>query len=162
MTSCEPDGDPPPARITGYTPIYLQKEGNDTVTFSMPQATVHGGKIYLKGNILYQVEQNTGIHIIDVSDPDNAEKIGFYRIFGCSQITMEGNFMYVNSSRDFLVIDVSILTAPKVVNYFANYFEALSFPAPPNSGYFECVDPAKGIVTGWKTATLNSPQCRYF
>jgi len=162
LAGCEPDGNPPPLEVSGYMPLYLQKEGNDTVRFTEPQPTVNGGKIYLKGNILYQIEQYKGIHIINVTDPEIAEKIGFYEIFGCNQITMEGKYMYVNSARDFLVIDVSDLSLPRLVNYYPDYFEAFSFPPPPASGYFECVDPSKGIVTGWKKVTLKSPECRYF
>lgn len=162
LTGCEPDGSPPPAEVIGYAPVYVKKVGNDTIRFVDSRPTVNGGKIYLKGNILYQVEQFEGIHIIDVSDPENAIKIGFYEIFGCNQITMEGKYMYVNSLRDFLVIDVSQLSAPEIINFYPDYFEAFSFPAPPGSGYFECVDPSKGIVTGWKKVTLKSPECRYF
>ncbi len=161
LTSCDPAGSGPPDNVLGYAPVYLQKTGDDTIKFLPPQPTIKGGKIYLKDDILYQVELYRGIHIINLSDPEHAEKIGFYEIFGCTQLTMQDNYMYVNSSNDFLVIDVSIMTEPKVVKYDADYFLSSSFLSPPRSGYFECIDPSKGIVIDWKSVMLESPKCRF-
>ena len=161
MTSCDLSESGPPDSVSGYAPVYLQKVGSDTIRFLPPEPTVKGGKIYIKDDILYQVELYKGIHIIDISDPEHAEKIGFYEIFGCTQVTMHDNYMYVNSSNDFLVIDVSNMMDPKVVDYKKNYFKGIAFPPPPEGGYFECIDPSKGIVIEWKRGTLQSPKCRF-
>jgi hypothetical protein len=161
ISSCDPSDSGPPETVMGYMPVYLQKTGNDTIKFLSPQPTIKGGKIYVKDNFLYQVELYAGIHIIDISDPEHAEKVGFYEIFGCTQLTMQDNYMYVNSSEDFLVVDISNFQQPKVVSYDEGYFEAAAFPPPPEFGYFECIDPSKGIVTEWKEVTLKFPKCRY-
>ena len=77
MTSCDLSESGPPDSVSGYAPVYLQKVGSDTIRFLPPEPTVKGGKIYIKDDILYQVELYKGIHIIDISDPEHAEKIGF-------------------------------------------------------------------------------------
>ena len=161
LTSCIFDEDPPPDNVFGNAPIYLQKTNSDTITFLSPQPTINGGKIYLKGDLLFQVELYKGIHIVDISDPENAKKIGFYEIFGCTQLTMQDQYMYANSAAAFIVIDISVLTAPRVVSYDPDYFNSIAFPPPPDEGYFECIDPSKGIVTGWERKSLTSPKCRF-
>lgn len=159
--SCIIDEAAPPDKVEGYAPVYITRTGADTVLFAQPKNTVQAGKIVLHGNILYQVEQYYGIHIIDLTDPEHANKIGFYEIFGCTELTLQGSYLYTNSGNDFLVIDISMPEQPRVADYKAGYFSGISFPPPPANGYFECPDPAKGIVAGWEKKTLNRPQCRY-
>ncbi len=72
FNACDPSGSGPPDNVSGYAPVYLQRTGDDTIKFLPPQPTVKGGKVYLKDNILYQVELYRGIHIIDLSDPEHA------------------------------------------------------------------------------------------
>lgn len=161
FTSCDLAGDPPPDQTMGYAPIYLQKTNTDTITFLPPQPTINGGKIYLKDDLLFQVELYKGIHIVNIADPENAQKIGYYEIFGCTQLTMQDQYMYANSAAAFMVIDISDLMSPRVVSYEPDYFKAIAFPPPPDPGYFECIDPSKGIITGWERKSLTSPKCRY-
>lgn len=161
LTSCDLGGDPPPDNVFGNAPIYLQKTNSDTITFLPPQPTINGGKIYLKGDLLFQVELYKGIHIVNIAEPENAQKIGFYEIFGCTQLTMQDQYMYANSAAAFIVVDISDLMSPRVVNYDPDYFQSVAFPPPPDAGYFECIDPSKGIVTGWERKSLTSPKCRY-
>lgn len=159
--ACVIDEAAPPDNIEGYAPVYITRTGTDTVLFTQPRSTVHAGKIVLHGNILYQVEQYYGIHIIDMTDPEHASKIGFYEIFGCTGLTLHGNYIYTNSGNDFLVIDISNREQPRVADYEVGYFSGISFPPPPANGYFECPDPARGIIVDWEKKTLNKPQCRY-
>ncbi|MCO6459780.1 MAG: hypothetical protein J5I59_00115 [Saprospiraceae bacterium] len=161
LTSCIDEDAGPPDSVEGFAPIYLAKTDSDTVTFIQPQPTVQPGKIVIKGTLLFQVEQYQGIHIVDLSDPENAKKIGFYKIFACSELTIHNHFIYTNSGRDFIVIDIKQLDVPRVTDYRDNYFTAFSFPAPPVNSYFECPDPTKGIIIGWEAKTLNNPQCKY-
>lgn len=161
MSSCVQEVEGPPESVSGYAPTYLAKTDADTVSFEDPQPTVRPGKIVLLDSLLFQVEQYQGIHIIDLSDPDNAVKIGFYKIFGCSQLTIQGHYMYTNSGRNFIVIDMLNLMNPKVTDFRKDYLAVFSFPPPPANSYFECPDASKGIIIGWESKLLNKPTCRY-
>jgi hypothetical protein len=52
-----------------------------TVKAEQPRTTVNGGKIYTVGNLLFQVEQDSGIHIINYANPSSPQKLGFIKSF---------------------------------------------------------------------------------
>ena len=158
--SCDFDEAGPPSSVRGYAPVYFPKTNNDTLKFVGPQPTEKAGKIVLKGDLLYQVEQYKGIHIIDFRDANNAKKIGFYEIFGSTELTIKDHYMYTNSGTAFIVIDIADLFNPRVVDYRPDYWVGLSFPPPPGNGYFECPDPQKGIVISWSETILHNPKCK--
>ena len=42
LWSCENQTDYPPNSIQGYSPVYFQRNGLDTVSFDLPQPTIEG------------------------------------------------------------------------------------------------------------------------
>ena len=144
-----------------YAPSYLDRSTSDTIRHVAPQLTINGGSIYLYKTMLFQIEVGRGIHIFDFSDPENSVKTGFYELPGCEQLSIDGNIIYANSYSDLIVVDISIITDPKIVNLQPFYFEDKSSQLPPERGYFECVDRSKGVVTGWNKMFIKSPECKY-
>ena len=70
-----------PSKVEGYSPIYAA----DASLFKQIQAqparpTVNGGKMYTIGNLLFQVELDSGIHIINYVNPSSPQKLGFINI----------------------------------------------------------------------------------
>ena len=108
-----------------------------------------------------EVEQNEGIHIIDNSNLQQAKKVSFLKIPGCSEIAIRNNYLYSNNLNDLIVFDLSNLTAPQLVNRLENAFPQFSQSYPPFSDvYFECPDPSKGVVIAWEQKSLSSAKCR--
>ena len=71
LASCkpyDPDTNVPPKQTDGWVPVYAKSvtdiASKDAVSIE------NGGKIYVKDNRLYQVESGKGIHVIDISKPE--------------------------------------------------------------------------------------------
>lgn len=150
-----------PGEVNGYKPLYLQDTNADTVTVRQPQPVVHGGRIVLYKSWMFQVELNRGVHIFDLQDTANISKVLFYEIFGCNQLSIQSDHMYVNTITDLLVINIADLLHPRITDYKKGFYRSFPFIPPPAHGYFECVDPSRGLLTGWKDTLLNNPKCLY-
>ena len=159
--SCIPDRDPANFSTVGYRPIYASQQQASSISMEGVRPTTQAGKIYAYGNYLFQVEQNEGIHVIDNSVPQNAQKIAFIKVPTCSEIAIRSNFLYTNNVNDLVVIDISNIQSPQVVQRLAGAFPVINQSHPNQSGvYFECPDPSKGVVIGWKEEMITNAQCR--
>ena len=148
-------------QVRGYAPVYSSLASTQTISRVSVHSTVHPGKIYAYEQYLFQVEENEGIHIIDNSQPQQAHKIGFLQVPGCSELAIRSGFLYTNHLGDLVVIDLNNMASPQVVKRIEGAFPQFSQEYPPfNNVYFECVDPSKGIVVGWEEKTLDNPKCR--
>ena len=153
--------DPDQIKILAYAPVYLSQQDASAVGLTTAKPTVHAGKIYAYNSYLFQVEQNEGIHIIDNADPKQAHKIAFLKVPAASELAIRANHLYTNNINDLVVFDISDINAPQLVSRIENAFPQINQEYPPLSGvYFECVDPAKGVVIGWEQKHLDNPQCR--
>lgn len=147
----------------GMKPIYLPSESVDNISLRAPRPMTESAKIYIKDKLIFAIEQGEGVHIIDNSDSTKPQKIRFLRVFGCNDIAIKGTTMYADNFTDLVAIDFSNLDDPKVVNRVRNLYPNkngdTTYPKNYN-GYFECADPQKGRVIGWKESLLDNPQCR--
>jgi hypothetical protein len=150
-----------PDKVEGYAPVYQTDENVAAITSSDPRPIVSGGKIYVKDFILFQVETREGIHVINIKDPSHPVKICFINLLGISDISIKGNVLYANNYNDLVAVDIADFKNVKLISRQQNVFEMNINQAPPEKGYFECVDPSKGKVVGWKKQTIYSPKCRY-
>ena len=156
-----------PSSIEGYSPVYSQDVLTlKTVKAEPPRTTVNGGKVYTVGKLLFQVEQDSGIHIINYANASSPQKLGFIKSFLCKEVTVKNGFIYTNNLSDLVVIDINDPADIKEVGRTPNVFPDLATQYPPkNSGsrfsriYFECPDPKKGTVISWKKQTINNPKC---
>lgn len=164
--SCNPDrfsGIPP--ETEGYVPVYSSNSSTaKQITSETARSTVNGGKIYTAGNLLFQVEQDSGIHIINYADAHNPQKLGFIKSFLCKEVSVKNGFIYTNNLSDLVVIDISNPANVHEVSRVPNVFPdlALQFPSKENFSntiYFECPDPSKGLIVGWEKRIIKNPKC---
>jgi LVIVD repeat len=168
LSSCNPVTDfSGRGDVAGYVPVYSADVKNvKKITARTPQPTVNGGKLYTVGKLLFQVELDSGIHIIDYTNPSNPIKIGFIKSFLCKEVSVKNGFIYTNNLADLVVIDISDISNVHEVARTPNVFPdlTLQFPAKVANQfepiYFECPDPSKGVVIAWKQQTLTNPKCR--
>lgn len=140
-----------------YVPVYGEATASDIVMTS-PQSVNDPGKIYVYENYLLVNEKNKGIHIFDNTDPANPVNLGFLQLLGNHDMAIKDGVLY----GDHLGNLVALTT-----NDFTNVQEKGRLPlrnwelgVPPPSGFhFECVDPDKGLVIGWKKTQLKNPNC---
>lgn len=149
--------------MMGYTPVYEDMADLITVTYQpQGQAVQNGGKIYLLGDTLYQVETDKGIHVLDVSDKATPKNTGFIAIRGCREVAVQGNIIFTNNYTELLALrlDANGLNVLKRVPeaIAPDNFQSL----PPERGYFECPIQIPGKrVTGWRKTELTNPKCYY-
>jgi hypothetical protein len=158
-SACQPDVSNPniPEEIEGWSPVYAPNAYS--IQSSTPKAIEKGGKIYVKGNLLFQIETNKGIHVIDISHPDAPKKLSFIEVAGTMEMAAKENYIYTNNLNDMVILDISNIDDIKVANRVKSAFHMIDQDLPPETGYFECVDASKGIVTGWEKKTLKKPEC---
>ena len=148
------------AKVMGYIPIYSTNQSLKIVQSDTPRNVTNAGKIYAYQNYFLQCEVGEGIHVIDNSIPSAAKRIVFIKAKGANEISIKGNFLYTNSYKDLLIIDISNLTSVREVKRIPNAFLVDGYlPKPPGRGYYECVDVSKGIVTDWKKDSISYTGC---
>ena len=163
ITSCwykiDPGGnDPYGQKVMGYKPIYGVEVIAKKIIYSHTALpVVSAGNIYVKGNLIYQVETGRGIHVIDNTVSSQAHRVGLLTINGSSQISIKGNFLYTNSYDDLGVLDMSnvdsIVEVSRVKNAFPEGRTNYYFIQPPESGYYECPR-YDSVVSGWKKESV--------
>lgn len=160
FTSCDPKPTPmPPETIEGWSPVYNNDNTAMVIKSTDPINIDKGGKIYVKDNTLYQVEVGKGIHVMDITDPQNPTKVKFIQVLGAQELAIKNDVLYTNNINDLVVLDIANMNNVQVVDRISNVFNLIDPLLPPSVGYFECADPAKGTVVGWELKELKQPKC---
>ena len=111
--ACDPDRySSIPSSTEGYIPVY----SNDIASLKQIKAepartTVNAGKMYTVGNYLFQVEQDSGIHVINYANPSSPQKVGFIKSFLCKELAVRNGLIYTNNFSDLVVIDINNISA---------------------------------------------------
>ena len=158
LAACKNNG---VGNVDAYVPVYANTADAKQIILQSPQPIINGGKIATLGNFVFQVETDKGIHIIDYSNPATPVKRGFIKNALCRELAIKGNSIYTNNLSDLVVIDISNANAVTVTSRINNAFPdlALQYPTCTNC-YFECADPAKGLVIQWNKQQVKNPKCK--
>lgn len=140
-------------KVWGSKPVYAKESDAKEIIFdSKKHPVIAPRNIYTIGNFIFQVDMGRGIHVIDNTVPANASRVGFITVNGCSQVSVEGSFLYTNSYGDLVTIDISNPSNIKVVSRLSNTFPELEYDyplaQPEESGYYTCPR-ADSVVVGW-------------
>ena len=100
-----------------YEPIFKSQEEIDAdVVFVDDRVLENPGKFFYYGNLILINERGEGVHIVDNSDVKNPQKVGFIAIEGNEDIALSDHYLYADTWRNILVIDIESIQNPKVVN----------------------------------------------
>ena len=138
-----------------YSPVYMsQEEFLQSVKVEPPQAVKNPGKIYLKDQFLFVNEPGQGVHIIDNKNPEAPQNLAFLRVPGTYDLSTNCNELYLDSSTDLLVFDLSNPAEPVLLRRIPNAFpHMLTY-----RGY--TADPREGVVVAWEgTVTTGEYDC---
>lgn len=136
--------------FTANSPVYMSYESlRSAVKPTQSRDLVNPGKIYFKDNYLFVVEDRKGIHIINLSNPSDPQKMGFIEVPGCVDIAIRQSTLYADSYVDLVAIDVSDLGNIREV---ARLKEVLPYTVPPADNEYRLaqVDKEKGVVIDWE------------
>lgn len=145
-------------KVLGQKPVYGTEVFAKNILYNPTHLPViNGGNIYAFHNYLFQVESGYGIHVIDNSNPANANRIGFITIKGCSQLSIKGDKLYTNSYDDLVVLDFSNLNTIQIISRLNGVFNEYRYGSPiaepPISGYYECPR-SDSFVVRWVTDSV--------
>lgn len=151
--------------VTGWKPVYAGEAEFKTISSSVPEDIVNGGKIAYATGKIYMVEQGKGVHIVNYSNPLLPVKERFIKVPGCYEVTYKNGYLIVNNGPDLVSLDISqpqsAVVTSRVAGVFKSIQEANSVPPDAANGdYFECPDFSKGNILYWEKLTLNNPKCR--
>ena len=83
--------------------------------------------IVLNGNYAYVVDDNNGLHVIDISHPDTLFETDFLSTDGASGVAVNGNFAYVADRAGGLrVIEITDPENPSEAGYYDTSDEAMA------------------------------------
>ena len=131
-------------------PIYKSYEDlRQAVKMTPARKMYNPGKIYFKDQFIFINEKMEGVHVFDVSDPDNPQNRGFIEIPGNVDIAIKENILYADSYIDLVSIDVSSFTAIAEVGRLEKIFP-YTLPEYNVKLPMAKLDQTKGVVTGWE------------
>lgn len=153
-----------------YDPIYLDLDSLESMVQTLPprEVTRPGGFYYKEGYVYvlelgseeyyynssedgsyaYNLRLNeTGIHIIDDTNPTVPVHVAFVNIPGINGMTAKDNKLYADSFTDLLVFDISNPKAPDLAQRIKNVYQNLSY-----GGIY--VDETFGIITGYTSTPV--------
>lgn len=165
LTACGPRNnnvEPSPSEVDGWAPVYAKDGIVNTINSVEPKEIQNGGKIYVKGNTLYQVEVGKGIHVIDITNRNAPQKVRFINVIGAQEMSIKNDNLYTNNINDLVVVDITNINDVKLLDRVSGVFHLVDPTLPPAPGYFECIDAQKGVVVGWEQKVLHNPVCRKF
>lgn len=154
-TATEPD--PSSSKISGYLPVYGTPDVAE-IKWLAARTVTDPGKIYVYGQYLLINERGQGIHVYDNADPTDPQALGFIQILGNSDMAIKDNVLYADHLGNLLNISISHFSDVRENDRLELQDWNLGVP-PPSGSYFECVDPAKGVVVSWKKAELKNTDC---
>ena len=135
FTSCDKgdDGLSDPVSVT--VPIIKSKsEFRNSIAISSAQPTNSDGKIYVYGDLLFYIAQNSGIHIFDNQNPASPQNLSFIQLEGVNDISVKNDILYADNYMDLVVFDISDISNIQMVNveedmlpYYATYPNDVSF-----------------------------------
>lgn len=162
----------PPKKVWGYKPVFTVDSSILEIVATSPQAVKNPGKIYVKGNLVFQNDLGSGIHVIDNTVPSAAANIGFIKILGNSEISIKGNILYANSFTDLVVVDITdwqnVKELKRIKSAFIQGAQAGGYPVynyiplPERGVYYECPgSDLTHILTGWVKDSVFNNNCFY-
>ncbi|AOW21675.1 LVIVD repeat-containing protein [Urechidicola croceus] len=150
FTSCDGDNY---EIINLATPEVMDMETfRSSVEITTPIDIIESGKIYAYNNLVLINDIDSGIHIIDNSDPSHPVKKSFIKIIANRDMEIKENYLYADSLMDLLVFDISDINNIHEVSRLENVFpEYLNPPTVDNLvvDYGEFYFGNDEVIVGW-------------
>lgn len=141
-----------PRRPHNFEPIMISRtdlEASFEVTTA--REIENPGKLWVYNNFILLVEQYRGIHIINNSNPNNPQRIGFVNIIGCTELAARDGILYANNAIDLIGVKATQdFSSLEVVSRNRNVLPMISSPEHWNDDYFINKLPENMIIIRWE------------
>ena len=154
--SCDKNDDADYEFVQVATPQLMSKTAfRSSVEVTVPRSIEAPGKIYVYQDYIFVGDVDSGIHVIDNSDPKLPKAIKFIEIPGNEDISVKDNFLYADSATDLVVFDISDINNVSIIERLEDVFNVYDYDIPVEA---EAVDYGKfnfdeDIIVGWTLTT---------
>jgi len=154
--SCNKNDDADYEFVQVATPQLMSKTAfRSSVEVTVPKTIQEPGKIYVYQDYIFVGDVNSGIHIIDNSDPKSPKAVKFIEIPGNEDMSVKDNILYADSATDLVVFDISDINNVSIVERLEDVFNVYNYEIPIEA---EAVDYGKfnfdeDIIVGWTLTT---------
>jgi hypothetical protein len=143
--------------VTGYRPVYGPQTASE-ILMTGTRTVEDPGKIYVYGPYLLVNERKKGIHVFNNSNPAEPVNLGFLQLLGNTDMAIKDGVLYGDHMGQLVALNINDFT--EVVEKGRLPLRNWNKGLPPPAGFhFECVNPDKGLVVGWKQAQLTNADC---
>jgi hypothetical protein len=99
------------------TPVYKTPSEVRNQPLNTSEGVIENiGKVFVGEDYLLIGDENTGIHVIDNSDPNNPSEINFLNIPGNYDFYVEGNTLFANNYFDLVKLDMQNMSSAQIVS----------------------------------------------
>ncbi|WP_417601957.1 hypothetical protein [Owenweeksia hongkongensis] len=104
LTACGEE----PETYTEYTPVLLKRSDLEkSIKVESARPINDAGKIYRKGSLLFINEKFEGVHVYNNADPKKPVALGFIKIPGNVDITINNDIIYADNAVDLVALRYS-------------------------------------------------------
>lgn len=135
-----------------YKPILLDRDVLETsVEYKSSKDIVDAGKIYLFQDYIFINEKYKGVHVINNSNAQSPQMVGFILIPGCIDIAVKDSILYADNAVDLIAVDISDIENPKEVKRLKEIFPELMPPGRDWIPYQYLPEnrPAETVIVEW-------------
>ena len=163
FVSCEKNDDVKYAEYLVARPLtMLKSEFRNSVDVVAPMPVLESGKIYAYKDYIFINDKNTGVHVVDNSNPAAPRKIAFIKIPANVDISVKDDFLFADSLSDLVVIDISDINNIRQVNRLENVlYGDVIWPMEVDIFEDTQIDYNNEILIGWETVTERRPIAEY-
>ncbi len=140
----------------------LKSEFKNSVEVMAPIPVRESGKIYAYKDYIFINDKNTGVHVVDNSNPAAPTKIAFIKIPANVDISVKDDFLFADSLTDLIVLDISDINNIRQVKRLEDVLYG-DVVWPMEVDFFENkeIDFNNEILIGWETVTERRPIADY-
>ncbi len=160
FSSCLTDPHDEIETVMGYAPLYWNPELGSNVS-EAPRTYDELTNFVVYKNLILMVEFGDGIHVVDNSNPSNPVDLTFLNVLGTVGLVVKDDFVIIATSNQLISINITDLNNATISSITTTSQEEVSITILPPDDLrdFECIDPSKGILTGWERKLLTNPKC---
>lgn len=102
IMECDPESD---TCVYPVTMTWEELRADIEPSYGNETQLTRAGKVHVKGDHLFVIDEFRGVHIFDQTDPLNPTRLVFIPIIGALDLSFNGDYLYINSFTDLLSIE---------------------------------------------------------
>lgn len=127
-------------------------EFRNSVDILPPKPIEQSGKVYVYNDYIFVNDEFKGVHIIDNSNPESPNAIGFIKIPGNEDISIKNNYLFADSATDLVVLNISDINNIVLEERLKDVFSVYNYVTPANVRDYDYgnYNNETDVIIGWE------------